>query len=430
MKSFKLKYGQEEVTFSLPEKQILHEIIGKNCSAVADIPAAVRAAMAKPIDSPPLAQIVKPGEKVVIAVSDVTRAWQNMPAVLPAVIDVISSAGVPDKDITIIVAVGGHRQNTEQEFEQLCGAEICRRIKVVNHDAWDTDNMVYLGKTSRGTEVSVNKLVAEADRVILTGGTVYHFMAGYGGGRKSVLPGISSIKTIRQNHLLAMSPAVGAGTNPSAVSAKMRGNECHEDMMDIAGFVQPDFIINVVPAPSGGFAGIFAGNWVSAWLESCKMVDELYGVEISGLADIVITTAGGYPKDINLYQTTKTMDNAGYAVKKGGVVILLSECSDIMEPEEFTQWFNYDSKQSMEKALREAFTIPGFVALKAIEYSDKATYIQLTRAENADFVRKANMIPATTIEEALRIAKEKCALDNPTFTVMPQGANTLPVLRQ
>ena len=427
--TFSLKYGKTTIDVSLPQEQVLHEILGKEYPPILDVPAAVQAALDRPIDAPPLREIVKPGEKVVITVSDITRAWQRMPLVLPVVLDNLNKAGVPDSNISIIVVVGGHRQNTEQEFKQLCGEEVFKRVKVVNHDAFDTDNMVYLGKTSRGTEVSINRIVAEADRLIMTGGIIYHYMVGYGGGRKSVIPGFSSIKTIRQNHLWALGPNPGDGSNPNAVSAKTRGNDEHEDMMEIAGFVKPDFILNMVPTPDGEFAGIFAGNWVSAWQDGTKLVDEIYGVSINELADIVISTCGGYPKDINLYQTGKTMDNAGYAVKKGGVVIILSECPDIMEPLEFTQWFQYDTKLDMERALRDAFTIPGWVAFREVECGNIATFIMVTRPENANMVRKANMIPVTNIEDALRIAYEKCGTAKPTFTVMPQGANTLPIFQ-
>ena len=141
-------------------------------------------ALDHPIDSPPLREIVKKGERVAITVSDITRAWQKNYLTLPILINTLNEAGVPDENITIIIAVGGHRQNTEKEFIELCGEEVYNRVKIVNHDAWDTENMVYYGKTSRGTEVSINRIVAEADRVILTGGIIYHYMVGYGGGRK------------------------------------------------------------------------------------------------------------------------------------------------------------------------------------------------------------------------------------------------------
>jgi nickel-dependent lactate racemase len=428
-REIRLKYGQGEVTFSLPEEQIYYEVFGKESPAIADIPGAIRAALARPIDSPPLGEILRPTDKVVIAVSDITRSWQRMDLVLPTLLEAISGAGVPDRNVTILVVVGGHRQNTPEEMEQICGAEICRRVNMVNHNARDLKNMVYLGKTSRGTEVSINRAVAEADRIILTGGIVYHYLVGYSGGRKSVIPGFSSIRTIQQNHLLAMAPELGFGSNPNARSGKTKGNECHEDMMEIAGFVKPDFILNMVPNGDGDFAGIYAGNWVSAWQEGTKLVDELYRVEIPGKADIVIASAGGFPKDINLYQTGKAMDNASYAVRKGGAVIMVSENRDILEPPDFPQWFQHPSNLEMEKALRADFTIPGWVALKEIECSDIATFIMVTRPENAELIGKAGIIPVTTMEQALGEAYKRCGTGEPKITLMPQGANTLPALK-
>lgn len=429
-RDFQLKYGKEVVSFKIPEEQVLYELWGKQYPALADLQKVYRHALDYPIDSAPLREIVKPGEKVVVTVSDITRGWQRNDRVLPVLIETLNEAGIPDANITILIVVGAHRLNTEDEFGELCGKEICHRVRVINHDCWDTKNMVYLGKTSRGTEVSVNRLAVEADRLILTGGVIYHYMAGYGGGRKGILPGLSSIKTIRQNHLMAMSPALGSGSNPYAASGRTRGNEMHEDMMEVAGFVQPDFIVNTVPNLDGQIAGVFAGNWVSAWLDSVKLVDEIFGVEVEEEADIVIATAGGYPRDINLYQTGKTMDNAYYAMKKGGVAVILAECPDISEPREFFQWFEFPSLLEMEKSLRENFTIAGWVALKEMECNDKGPFILLTKKENFDLVKKAKFTPASSIDEALKLAYEKCGTKNPRITVMPQGANTFPILRK
>ena len=428
-REIRLKYGRGEVAFSLPEEQIFFEVVGKDYPAIADIPGAIRATLERPIDSPPLRELLRPTDKVAITVSDITRSWQRMDLVLPTLFDTISRAGIPDENVSILVVVGGHRQNTREEMEQLCGHEVCRRVNVINHNARDLQNMVYLGKTSRGTEVSINRVVAGADRIILTGGIIYHYMVGYGGGRKSVIPGMSSIRTIQQNHLWAMGRELGSGSNRNARSGKTRGNECHEDMMEIAGFVKPDFIVNVVPNADGDYAGIFTGNWVSAWQEGTKLVDEIYSVPIPGLADIVIASAGGSPKDINLYQAGKTMDNASYAVKKGGAVIIVSECPDILEPPEFPQWFQYPSNLEMERALRADFTIPGWVAWKEVECSDIATFIMVTRPQNAGLVGKAGIIPVATMEEALDQAYRRCGTKEPRITLMPQGANTLPVLR-
>jgi nickel-dependent lactate racemase len=428
-KSFTLRYGKGSVSFEIPQDQLLYEIRGKDYRALHDLESAYRDALEHPVDSPPLREVVKPGEKVAITVSDITRGWQRNDKTLPILIEALNEGGVPDENITVIIAVGGHRANTQEELMDICSEEVCHRVRVVNHDAWDMQNIVFLGRTSRGTEVSVNKIVKEVDKLILTGGVIHHYMMGYGGGRKSVLPGISSIETIQQNHMFAMSPELGSGINPLSAPKITRGNAAHEDMMEITALVRPDFIVNVVVNLDDEIAGVFAGNWVSAWLEATKLVDHIFGVEIEEEADIVIATAGGYPKDINLYQGAKPMDNARYAMKKGGVAVIVSECSDISEPAEFFEWFNYPSNFEMEKALRDDFTIAGWTALKELEAHAKGAYILLTGQENTDLAARARVHAVSSIEEAIAMAYKKCGVNRPKITVMPQAYNTFPILR-
>jgi nickel-dependent lactate racemase len=429
-KAFTFRYGKGNISFEISQDQLLYEIKGRDYDALSDLESAYRYALDHPIDSPPLREIVKPGDKVAITVSDITRGWQKNDQTLPILIEALNEARVPDENITVIIAVGGHRPNTQDEFIQICGKEVCHRVHIVNHDAWDTENMVRLGRTSRGTEVSVNKIVTQVDKLILAGGVIHHYMVGYGGGRKSVLPGVSSIETIQQNHLFAMAPEVGGGVNPLTAPKMTRGNPTHDDMMEIAAFVRPDFIVNVVVNLDDEIAGVFAGNWVSAWLEATKLVDKIYGIEIEEEADIVIASAGGYPKDINLYQGAKPIDNARYAMKKGGVAIIVSQCSDISEPEEFFQWFDYPSNLEMEKALRNNFTIAGWTALKHLEAHVKGQFILLTEKENADMATKARVHPVTTMDDALGIAHKKCGSHHPKITIMPQAFNTFPILRE
>ncbi|MBT3176719.1 MAG: nickel-dependent lactate racemase [Desulfobacula sp.] len=425
---FKLKIGKGTADFSIPEEQLLYELVGENLAPPEDLAAAYLNALAHPIDSPPLSEIVNPGETVAIAVSDITRVWQHNELTLPLLIDYLNQAGIADKDITIIIAVGAHRQNTAQELEELCTKAICRRVKVINHNAWDKDNMVYYGKTSRGTEASFNRVVAEADRVILTGGVIYHYMVGYGGGRKSIMPGVSSLKTIQQSHMWAMGKRTGDGSNPLAANMKTLGNPAHEDMMEVAAFVKPDFIVNVVPNLDGDITGIFTGNWISAWQKATQMVDEIFGVTIDEQADIVIASAGGYPKDINLYQSQKTIDNAVYAMKPGGIAIILADCPDIKEPGEFFDWFSYPSAFDMEKAVRENFLISGWVAVRQLEYANRGHIILVTQEKNIKLAENAGVQGVTSMEEALAIAYEKCDQNRPKITIMPQGANTFPIL--
>jgi nickel-dependent lactate racemase len=426
---FELKIGKGTTGFSIPQEQLLYELIGENITPSKDLASAYGYALDHPIDSPPLKEIVNPGETIAIAVSDITRVWQHNELTLPILIDYLNEAGIADKDITIIIAVGAHRQNTAKEMAELCTEAMCKRVRVINHNAWDTDNMVYYGKTSRGTEVSFNRIVAEADRVILTGGVIYHYMVGYGGGRKSIMPGVSSLRTIQQSHMWAMGKSLGDGSNPRAANMKTFENPSHEDMMEVAAFLKADFIINVVPNLDGDITGIFTGNWISAWQKATHMVDKIFGVTIKEQADIVIASAGGYPKDINLYQSQKTIDNAVYAMKPGGIAIILAECPDIKEPGEFFDWFHYPTAFDMEKAVRENFLISGWVAVRQLEYANLGHIILVTQKKNIELAKKAGVQGVTTMEEALAIAYEKCGSNSPKITIMPQGANTFPILK-
>jgi nickel-dependent lactate racemase len=332
LKKFSLNYGKTALDLELPARQVLYEIKGTNAVPIEDVATSYRHALDHPIDAPPLKERLRPGHKVAIIVSDITRAWQRNDITLPVLLDYLNDAGVPDDQVTIVIGVGAHRQNTQAEFIELCSKEVCHRVRVVNHDCWD-DHTIELGKTSRGTEVAVNPIIAEADRVIMTGGVIYHYMAGFGGGRKSILPGVAAIKTIQQNHLLALTDTVGGGSNPQCASGITRGNPLHEDMMEIAAFVNPDFIVNVVPNLDGRITGIFAGNWVSA----CEMV-------------------------------------------------------------------------------------------KQMEYKDKGTIILVTRPENFALARQAHLEPAADMKAALELAYQRGGPTKPTITVMPQGANTFPIV--
>jgi len=427
MRKLLLKYGQTHFETILPKKNIIQVIEGEEYPQIADIPNEVKRALDNPIDSLPLKQLVKRGETVAIVVSDITRAWLKYPQFLPDIIKYLNDKGVKDNDIVIVMALGAHRKHTPEELETLLTKNLVDRIRVIDHDCHDKDQLKYMGDTSFGTKVYLNKHIVGVDKVILTGGVVYHFMAGYGGGRKSILPGISGYTTIQENHLLLLNPqgSLQCLNTIDCASGKTKGNPMHEDQMEIAAMLNPDFIFNVVMNPQGQFAGFYAGNYITAWEKACQLVDQIYGIPIEKQADLVIATCGGFPKDLNLYQTSKTMDNASQAVKPGGVIILLSECKDIKEPHDFAQWFDLPDINAMEKELRRKFTIPGYAAVYEVQQALATTYIMVTLAENSDLVKKVGMIPVTSLEEAIEIAYKKCPL-NPSIIVMPQGSTTLP----
>jgi nickel-dependent lactate racemase len=239
-------FGRGKLTFTLPTEKIIQEIDGRPAEPIVDIPAAVRHALNNAIGTPPLKQVVKPGENVVIVVSDITRAWIRHDRFLPTVLDELNAAGIPDSDISIVVALGAHRPHTPEEDILVCGKAVCDRVSVYQHDAFNEEDLVYIGTTSGGTASYINKRVAEADRVIFTGGIVYHLMAGFGGGRKSIMPGISGYKSIQANHTFCLHKEIGKGLNPNCGSGSLDVNEMHKDCSEIAALVKPDFLLNAV----------------------------------------------------------------------------------------------------------------------------------------------------------------------------------------
>ena len=430
MKKFDLMLGKEVVQVSLPEKKIVGIVGGKPYAPIIDVEAAVKEALRNPIGTPPLKDIVKAGDKVAVVASDVTRAWVRFDIFLPHIFNELNEAGVPDSDILLIVALGAHRVNTLEEHIAVYGQEVVDRVKIVQSYAPIAEDFTHIGTTSRGVPVSINKEILKADKVILTGGIVYHPMGGFGGGRKSILPGVAGYATIQGNHSFCLHEVVGKGTNPNSASGKLDGNVMNEDMIEIAEMVNADFIFNVTQTEDGEFARFFAGHWLKAWLEGCKTVEEIFGVPITEKADLVIASTGGYPKDINLYQANKTMQNAIFACKDDGVVIVLMELPDINEPPDFSGWFNYESLYEREIELRKDFTVPGWTALKVGELANKVPYIIVTLPENKAFIEKAGMFAVTTVQEALVLAEEKLGRKDYTIILMPNGANTVPILEK
>ena len=429
-KEFVFGFGEKEVAVTLPENQILQIIEGKDVEAITDVPAAIKTALRNPIDSPPLQEVVKPGDKVAIIASDITRKWITYPEILPTLLNELNAAGIPDSDITLVVSLGSHRKHTDQENIAVYGQEAVTRVQLVQSYAPTAEDFVHVGKTSRGVETYLNKHIAAADKVIMTGGIVYHSMAGFAGGRKAIMPGVAGYSTIQGNHSFCMHDVVGQGINPNCISGKLDGNNMHADMMEMASMLKQTFLLNAIFTPEGKFARFVAGHWHTAWLEGCKTVEEIFGVPITAKADLVIASAGGFPKDINLYQASKTTENAFMAVKDDGVIIALLECRDIMEPPDFSGWFNYESLYDREIALRKAFTVPGFIALKIGLFAQKVPHIIVTLPQNKEFIEKAGLIAVTTLEEAMAIAEQKLGRTDYTITLMTHGANTVPLLQK
>ncbi|KUO70487.1 MAG: hypothetical protein APF81_23450 [Desulfosporosinus sp. BRH_c37] len=426
MNSFNLAYGNETLSFRLPSSLNIKEIEANASQPILDIEQAILQALTQPIGTAPLIEVVKPGDKVVIVVSDITRLWVRADVLLPILLDVLNGAGVPDKDISIVTATGDHRLQTLEEHTAICGAKILARVPIYDHECHAQD-LVDLGKSSLGTPIKVNRRVWEADKVILTGGIAYHLLAGFGGGRKSIAPGVCGYEMIQQNHALALLGGGPSGLNPNIETGKMEGNPVAEDMLEIARLVGVDFILNVVVNEKKEFVYIAAGELYEAHLAGCRVTEEIFGIELEEKAELVIVSCGGYPKDTQLYQAIKALDNASYAVREGGVIILISECSEGIGSQPFLEFFNHGEVEEMNAGLHADFTMPGFISLKTASICQKTPVI-LISSLSEELVKRVKMIPTHCPAEALQFATQILGRQPESVYIMPHGGNTFPIL--
>ena len=426
MKSISIPFGKEVQHIELPEDHLLYDLHGNMASIVTNEKEAILRAMRQPIDSKPLRDIVREDDTVAIVVSDITRLVHTE-AMLPVIVSELNEAGVRDDQITIIVAQGTHRAHTPEEDVIVCGTEMARRLRIVQHDCRDKENLTYVGTTRFGNDVYINAEALQADKLILTGAVSFHPMAGYGGGRKAILPGIAGFDSIMTNHSLALAETQGDGCNPHCDTASLEENPFHQDMLEAAQMVHPDFLVNTVFTADGDLCDVVGGHWRKAWEKGCQDVLATGGVPIEEQADVTIASAGGYPKDLNLYQGCKAYMNAVFATKPGGVLILVLDCPDIKEPEIFTKWFFRSDLDQVEQELRREFLMPGFVAFKTrcIIASMKTCYV-VTRPENFDIIRQTGQIPAPDVETAWKMAQQEVP-EHYTVTIMGHAAATFPV---
>jgi len=424
----KLPYGDSEYILKYPDEKVKAVLEGVAMQCPASEEEEVRRALENPIDSAPLSQLVKKGEKVCIIIGDVTRLWVRHHVLLPSIIEQLNQGGIEDEDILIVSATGDHREHTSEEHRKLAGDDIYRRIKVVDHRAQTGEDLVKIGKTTYGNEVLVNRNVVEADRVILTGGIVYHFLAGWGGGKKAIIPGVAGYDTIMHNHTLALHPEPGRGINPEVRAGKLEGNPCSDDMVQGASLVGPDFLVNsVINEAEHKIALAVAGNYLTAFNRGCRYVDQHMGVKIKDPAPLVIASCGGYPKDINFYQTYKTIYNAHFALEKGGTMILLSESREDIGNDDFAAIFtDYDNNDDREASLRREYTIGGYMGYHSAVIAADNRVLALTGLER-DKVTRMGMIAVTSLDEALDMVKEQFGADYPDAYIMPHGGTTLPV---
>ena len=419
--TFLLKYGEKDAEIPIQGAHSIQVLQENPMKEIEDLREAFyKAVEQEPIDSLPLSKLIGKDDLVTLVVSDITRAWMHQDQIVEPLVSFLhETCQVPYEHIVILIALGTHRPNTEEEMKQIVSPAVCENVQVINHNC-DAPDLVYVGTTSRGTRVEVNPLVV-GRKVILIGGTVHHLMAGFGGGRKSILPGVSSRRSIRENHERALSPTEKK-TDDKVGSGKLSLNPIHEDMDEAAALVAPVFGINLVVASSGKHSGLFCGNWRTAWEASCRYQKQCYEVPVDHLADVVIVSCGGYPKDINLYQAIKSPLNAINAMKPGGTLLFLAECRDGGGAKDYFDWIRPLKEGRLDEALRADFTIGGYIFYATCEWLRRGNIFLMSELP-PELVKEMNITSAPQIETLLK----QIDFTGKDVYVVPYGGYVLPV---
>lgn len=412
---YEFKYGKDKISFNVPRVLVKAQLLPNDFEDKIDEKAVIKNALENPIGAPKIDSAFKKGDKICIITSDITRPMPSY-KVLPQLIKRLNDAGVHDHDITIVFALGSHRSHTKEEKIVLVGENIFSKIKCIDSDM---TKCVNVGTTSYGTPIDVFDVVAHADKRICLGNIEYHYFAGYSGGAKAIMPGVSSRQAIQSNHSKMVLETARAG--------KIKDNPVRQDIEEITNHISVDYLLNVVLDNNKKIIGAFAGNVKAAHREGCKFLDSVYLCPIEEKADIVIASPGGFPKDINLYQAQKALYNAGQAVKEGGVIVLIASCKEGLGESVFEKWImNSTTPDKMISDIESKFELGGHKAA-AIAMIKKKADIYLISDLDDKIAGKIFMTPFKKIEEAISSAINKKG-KNASIIIMPTAGSTLPIV--
>ena len=427
MADFSFKYGDGHMDFSFPDEDIIKVIE----PAHVEVPEGteeekIAEAINNPIGTGKLEEIIKPTDTVCILVPDMTRQWGRPAQIMSVLVPMLEKIGVKDENMLIVSAVGTHKKQTPEEHALIVGQDIYDRIKMVDHDC--DSNLQLVGTSFRGNEIWVNKTVMGYDKKIIVGSTVFHFLAGFGGSRKYVLPGIAGRDTIMSNHSQYFAEGgVGSGQNPLVAPGRYEDNPINREMFEAAEFAGIDFNITGVIGPDKKIAFCYAGEIHKsheAAVEKCRMFD---GVMVDEPAEMVIASGMGFPKDINLYQTAaKPMNNAVGLLKKdpNSVMIVASECREgVGSADTDRMLHDFDNAHDREVYTRENYTIGLNVAYFFTQYAEDF-HVILVPSLDSDLFKKTKVHTAKDITEAIELAKKLTGKDHFKTYIMPYAAST------
>ena len=410
-------YGKGIQEVLLDEKNLMDVLVSNEIEHKHRDEEAVIYALEHPIGKERLCTYDLAGKKIAIVTSDISRPLPSY-RILPALLNELAKAGAKEEDITVVLALGSHRKHTEEEKIALCGKEAYDRVRCIDSTPEDC---IHLGTTKSGTPVDISRVVAEADFRICLGNIEFHYFAGYSGGAKAIMPGVSTPEAIQANHRMMVSPDAHAG--------KLEGNPIREDIEEAGEICGVDYIVNAVLDEHKNIVYAVAGDVTEAHRDGCRYLDRMYRKPLKERADIVLVSQGGAPKDANLYQTQKALDNAKHAVKKGGTIILIGACPEGMGSGKFESWLtSAPTAHSMVERIHKEFELGGHKAA-AIGMVLEDADIYFVSQMDPEFVRSIFLTPFASAQEAFDCAIKKYG-NNATVLAMPYGGATLPMAEE
>ena len=418
-----IAYGHKGLEIEVPDGA---EIIrSEPVAGLSDETAAIREALRRPIESRPLAESVKAGDRVVVTHSDITRPVPN-DRILPVVLAELEQAGVRREDITLLNALGTHRQQTDDELRVMLGDDIVDNYRCLQHDAFDDGRLVSLGTTSLGNPVRLNRLLVEADYRVYTGFIEPHFFAGFSGGPKAVLPALSGQESVLSNHGRDMI------AHPRSTWGVIEGNPIWSEMREVALRTMPAFLVNVTVNPEHAITGVFAGDLLAAHSAGCAFVKNHVMVGVDEPFDVVITSNSGYPLDQNLYQTVKGMSAANRIVRDDGAIIMCARCQDGL-PDHGRYAALLDEAGSPQGVL-DMLARPGFgeqdqwqVQIQALIQLRADVHV-FSEGLTDEQISRAQLTPCRDLSKTLEVLQQRYGPDM-RVCVMPDGPATIAYVR-
>ncbi|HEX7568236.1 MAG TPA: nickel-dependent lactate racemase [Anaerolineaceae bacterium] len=362
-----LPYGKQHISFHVPDENLVGVLWPSQIAACTNPNQEIVRALNHPLGTQQVEQIVSAGEKVLILIDDYTRGTP-VPLILPHLLERLKSCQVRDEDITLLVSTGTHRPCTESELREKLGAELFGRFRTEQHDCTDQSSQVFLGLTSRGTPVWVNRLLVENDRIFGIGHIDPSDYAGYAGGWKLIVPGVAALETIDCNHTLA------------TLSFRNYGSvdlPCRQDINEAGAMVRVDQFINVVLCQDGQIGRVFAGGPAEIHSAGVALAKQVYEVDCPGPVDIAVVSA--YPYDMDYYQAIRAIEYADVIVRPGGSILVVAPCPDGIGSETFYRLLAAPNQQP-DDFLRNIARRNGKVTYNVLGY-----FMTLIRAEKQLF---------------------------------------------